>query len=191
MADISKIKTLNGTTYDIKDAKARVAVANLADGLAILTNGNTHVAIANGQAVFVRNHSSLADGLYWAKAAISANGALSTSNLTADSAGGLNALKADIDTLNKKFAWKYIGEINKNAQVNIPEGAVECMLLGANSEGNYGWDSVQVIVPMIEPNAIYFCAETGNNKIVVYHGSATGVYIDNASTSSKARAYYR
>ena len=72
------------------------------DGLAIIANGNTHAAIAKDQAVFVKNHSSLANGLYWATAAISANGALSTSNLTADTSGGLNKLHDDITTLNSK-----------------------------------------------------------------------------------------
>ncbi len=73
------------------------------DGLAIVSNGNTHAAITSGQFVYVKNHSSLGEGLYRATAAISANGALSTSNLTADSAGGLNALKADVDTLSSNL----------------------------------------------------------------------------------------
>ena len=76
------------------------AVNGVEDGLAIVANGNTHAAVAAGQFVYVRNHSSLAQGVYKATTAIAANGALSTSNLTADASGGLNALKADIDTLN-------------------------------------------------------------------------------------------
>ena len=63
-----------------------------ADGLAIVSNGNTHGAITSGQFVYVKNHSTLADGLYVASANISANGALSTSNLTANNNGGMNTL---------------------------------------------------------------------------------------------------
>lgn len=59
-------------------------------GLAISSNNNTHAAVASGQYVYVYNHSSLSEGLYVAKAAISANAALSLSNLTAVSGGGLN-----------------------------------------------------------------------------------------------------
>lgn len=78
-------------------------VSNTQDGMAILAIGNTHEAIANGQAVYVKNHITLDDGLYWAKAAIAADAALSTSNLTPDSSGGLNKLKSDIDTLNSNL----------------------------------------------------------------------------------------
>jgi hypothetical protein len=68
----------------------------LGDGLAIIANGNTHAAIAAGEFVFVRNHGSLATGLYKATTAIAANGALSSSNLAADSKGGLNSLSDHI-----------------------------------------------------------------------------------------------
>lgn len=73
------------------------------DAIAIVAYGNTHPAISSGQFVYVKNHSSLTDGLYRAKAAIATNGALSTSNLTADGSGGLNALNADIASLNSKI----------------------------------------------------------------------------------------
>lgn len=86
------------------EAAAREAAdAALADGLAIIANGDTHAAVAAGKAVFVRSHSTLASGLYWASSAIGTNAALSTSNLTADASGGLNKLKADIDTLNSNL----------------------------------------------------------------------------------------
>ena len=73
------------------------------DGLAIISNGDTHVAIPANQYVFVKKHNSLTNGLYKAKSAIGANAALSTSNLTADPAGGLNDIKSQIDTLNSKI----------------------------------------------------------------------------------------
>ncbi len=86
-------------------------ISNLADGMGIVANGNAHAAVANGQAVFVKNHSSLADGLYWAKASIAANAALSTSNLTPDDSGGLNKLKTEIDALNSN--------LNNNTVVSV------------------------------------------------------------------------
>jgi len=72
------------------------SINNLADGLAIVANGNAHAAITSGQYVYVRNHGSLSEGLYTATSNISANGTLSGSNLTADSAGGLNALNSKL-----------------------------------------------------------------------------------------------
>ena len=77
---------------DILDAAAN----GIQDALAIVANGNTHVAISAGQFVYVRNHSTLTEGLYVASSNIAANATLSTSNLTADSAGGLNALNSKI-----------------------------------------------------------------------------------------------
>lgn len=68
------------------------SISGLADALAIVTDGDTHIAISSGQFVYVRNHSTLAEGLYKASSNIAADGALSSSNLTADSNGGLNAL---------------------------------------------------------------------------------------------------
>ena len=88
------------TTQNDNLTKIDNAVNGLQDGMAILANGNTHAAIASGQYVYVRNHSSLAEGLYKATTAIATNGTLSTNNLTADSSGGFNDLKAQIDTLN-------------------------------------------------------------------------------------------
>lgn len=81
-------------------------VANLADGMAIVANGNTHAAITSGQFVYVRNHSTLADGLYKATAAVATNGTLSTSNLTADGSGGLNDLQGQVTTLNSNLSTK-------------------------------------------------------------------------------------
>lgn len=82
---------------DIVDA----AINGIQDGLAIVANGNTHVAITAGQFVYVRNHGTLTEGLYVASTNIAANATLSSSNLTADAAGGLNALNSNIANLIK------------------------------------------------------------------------------------------
>lgn len=95
------ISTYSGIPGRVTNAENSLAATQ--DGLAIMANGNTHAAIAAGQAVFVRNHSSLPAGLYWANAAIATNATLSTSNLTADASGGLNKLKGDIDSLNSNL----------------------------------------------------------------------------------------
>lgn len=79
------------------------ADAKLASGMAIVANGDTHTAIADGQFVYVRNHSTLAEGLYKATESIGTDVALTTSNLTADGSGGLNDLKGRIDSLNSKI----------------------------------------------------------------------------------------
>lgn len=94
----------DATTVTESLASANQAIANLQDGLAIVANGNTHAAITSGQFVYVKNHSTLADGLYKATAAIATDGALSTSNLTAVPSGGMNDLKGQVDALNSNLS---------------------------------------------------------------------------------------
>ena len=82
------------------------SINGIEDAIAIVANNNTHGAISSGQFVYVKNHGTLAEGLYKASTNIAANAALSSSNLVADSSGGLNALKSDITTLNSKITEK-------------------------------------------------------------------------------------
>lgn len=99
--DYALVSVLNSNSDKI-DAYAGAVNASLdglRDGLGILANGNTHAAITSGQYVYVKNHGSLPEGLYKATANIAANGTLSTSNLAADSAGGLNSLNEQIGKL--------------------------------------------------------------------------------------------
>ena len=79
------------------------SVSQTQDGLAIVANGDIHAAISSGQFVYVKNHDTLAEGLYKATSAIAQDGALSTSNLTPDGAGGLNDLQSQVTALNSKL----------------------------------------------------------------------------------------
>ena len=113
------------------DASQSQAIANVEDELAIVANGNTHAAVASGQFVYVKNHSTLADGLYRATAAIATNGALSTSNLAADASGGLNALKASVDSLNSNMSKTIVNIGFTNAQTSLASKANEYAEQGA------------------------------------------------------------
>lgn len=122
------------------EATAREAAdAALADGLAIIANGDTHAAVAAGQAVFVRSHSTLAAGLYWASSAIGTNAALSTSNLTADNQGGLNKLKGDIDSLNSNIGnLRYLNLGNVSGNIGNAWDAIDVydtLIVGIYSQG--------------------------------------------------------
>ena len=90
--DFALVSVIN-TNSDILDS----AAGGLMDALAIVAQGNTHAAISAGQYVYVRGHDTLAEGLYVAASAIAANATLTSSNLTADTAGGLNSLNSKID----------------------------------------------------------------------------------------------
>lgn len=101
--------TSTGKVLDARQGKAlnekatanANAVTAIENGLAVVSVANTHVAISAGQYVYVREHSTLSEGLYIASSNISANGTLSTSNLTAVSGGGLNSLSDNLSALVK------------------------------------------------------------------------------------------
>ena len=102
---LTRVEALEGRATTLEgDVSAQNNTINaIEDGLAIIATGNVHPAITNGQFVYVKGHSSLVEGLYRATAAIGTNATLSTSNLTADGSGGLNALKGEVDSLNSNL----------------------------------------------------------------------------------------
>lgn len=89
----------NMDKVDAYAGKVNTSLAGVEDGLAIVATGNTHAAITAGQFVYVKEHNTLPEGLYTASSNIAANATLSTTNLTADSKGGLNALSDQIGTV--------------------------------------------------------------------------------------------
>lgn len=99
------------TSGQQSQARANIGAASAADiaavqnGLAIISDGDIHPSIGAWEFVYVRNHSSLATGLYRANSAIGTNAALSLSNLAFDRTGGLNAVKRDVDSLNSKKSY--------------------------------------------------------------------------------------
>lgn len=199
----------NGSTnFDTswKTADQLPAIANVQDGLAIVANGNTHAAIASGQFVYVKNHGSLAEGLYRATAAIGTNATLSTSNLTADSAGGLNALKADVDSLNSKIAQKTgsltsFGGYTTTSNLNIRQvgniiiinGYVELLSIDANQDiyigtisgVSYPSESIRTICGLASagyepPTSIAYCVITtsGQLRIKASASGARAMYVN-------------
>ena len=96
-----------GTTGGVLDASQGKVLKDSRDAtqgsIAIISEGDTHNAINAGEFVYVRGHSTLAEGLYKADSNIAANGALSSSNLTA-APGALNGLAGDISTLNSNMS---------------------------------------------------------------------------------------
>lgn len=89
-----KIGPVGNTSLQAQATAHANTLSAMESGIAILANGNTHAAISSGDFVYVKNHGTLAEGMYIATAAIAANGTLSTSNLSSASSGGLNALQS-------------------------------------------------------------------------------------------------
>lgn len=107
ITDISTGDTLSSVNLSTDDEgyinSVENNISNLQDGIAIVANNNTHPSVSLGQFVYVKNHDTLAEGLYKASSNIAVTDPLSTSNLVADDSGGLNALKSDVDTLSSKI----------------------------------------------------------------------------------------
>ena len=148
------------------------------DGLAIIANGNTHAAIAKDQAVFVKNHSSLANGLYWATAAISANGALSTSNLTADTSGGLNKLHDDITTLNSNLGIVVRGDVeftNGGGTKSVAGVTTNSRLIAQRRQGSP--TSIILTATCSSNGTVTFGAYDASSNGSNYTGTLTGVIL--------------
>jgi hypothetical protein len=143
----------------------------LGDGLAIIANGNTHAAIAAGEFVFVRNHGSLATGLYKATTAIAANGALSSSNLAADSKGGLNSLSDQIGNQigvlqvqegliygHKQYFPAYVGDYAVSFNViSGTNSAFFYIYLSVSSNGNVTKNNEYCCLNGVSPTATNHC----------------------------------
>lgn len=85
----------------------------LSEGMAIVIDGDTAPkAIASGQYLFIKNHSTLATGGYHATAAIASGADITSSNVTADADGIVNgafsSLFEQIGTVNSKLTWQDI-----------------------------------------------------------------------------------
>lgn len=78
-------------------------VSKIHQSIAIIADGDAHTAIQAGQAVFVKNHNTLATGLYWANRTIGTDAALTSANLTADTSGGFNHIQDEITSLNSNW----------------------------------------------------------------------------------------
>lgn len=157
-------------------------INSLADGLAIISNNNTHAAITAGQFVYVRGHGSLSDGLYVATSNIAANGTLSGSNLTADSSGGLNTVYSTLNsniTKNKLETETDISSYNSSSnRYTIPSDGYITVI---NNSGASGYIIVQG-----NSGSQYFRigGNTGHYSLFVRKGLK--VYTNNSPTN----AYY-
>lgn len=165
------------------------AIAKLDESIAIVSNGNTHAAIAAGQYVYIKGHETLAEGLYTANSAISANATLSNSNVTAVSGGGLNALNSNLTNKIKRktitvsceaSTWQYI-PLSTLSQYGIDSAKIINII---PTFGQSRW----VIWRMASSNVIFLKLNTNSTNIVVDDTagdfSLDIIYTDNIASSN-------
>lgn len=124
-SDKIRIADINNNMDDIDAAFGAIGndsvatqIGNIQGALAIVAVGDSHAAVTAGQFVYVRSHETLDAGLYVASANIAQNAALSLSNLTADSSGGLNALNSKIATQTGDWFFGAVSRIAGQAVVD-------------------------------------------------------------------------
>ena len=94
--------TFNDSNSAMIITSSNRSINSLESAIAIISSGDTHPAINAGQYVYIKLHSNISgiadlpEGLYVAKSSISANAALTTSNVSSISGGGLNNLLINI-----------------------------------------------------------------------------------------------
>ena len=104
-ADYVNVVTDIDDNMDLIDS----AVNNVEKAVAVIANGNTHVAVSAGEYLYIRNHLSLEEGLYRATEAIAQNGTLSSSNTAAITRG----IGGQVTALNNK-----VGNIVRSGKVS-------------------------------------------------------------------------
>lgn len=159
------------------------AINNLADGLAIVAQGNVHAAISAGQFVYVRGHGTLGEGLYVANQAISANGTLSSSNLDADTSGGLNALNSKLTAYNGDTCTAG-AKFTIDARVQRA-GPLIFVSVVATATSNYGGSDVIAVVPSnLRPTR-----DTPAMTVTLYRGSAVYNYTNSGTVKTNGEIY--
>lgn len=162
------ISSTDNTTVSQAISNVNAAIDGIEDAIAIVANNNTHGAISSGQFVYVKNHGTLAEGLYKANTNIAANATLSSTNLDADSAGGLNALNDKITTYQDTFLFAS-GYCNKSISKLKTTSAIFLQVVRSDTSG-YVWSGVTVSAQCIN-----------DGELRVFARDASGNAIDNAS----------
>ena len=111
MDDLSALITKVGSATLQTESQNLSAAVNELDstdneiesGLAAISNGDTHAQLAAGQYVYIKNHSSIAEGLYKTTAAVDANGSLvnkveSASDVLSNQSQQIDDLQGESDT---------------------------------------------------------------------------------------------
>ena len=148
----------------------------LQQAFAIIANGDTHAAITNGDYVYVKNNThSLADGLYRATANVAANGSVSSSNMTAVSNGGINALNNKITN-----TIKSLGSISASSSKTFTTTTYGKFLVftigGGNSQGAWivnSQSSGTINIDTVYAGSVMSASSSATNKLTITNGGST------------------
>lgn len=119
--------------------------------IAIVCNGNTAPkAIAAGQYLFIKNHSTLATGGYHATDAIASGDTLSSSNVTSDPDGFANAINGNIPAVVNNLTSDSTTDALSAAQGKALNGKVNNLYsvggwyIAKSSRGGVGYNDITI-----------------------------------------------
>lgn len=168
-------KSIDGINKNYTD------IGKIQSSLAIVATGNTHVAINAGQYVYVKGHSTLNDGLYIASSNIAANATLSSSNLTADSSGGLNSL-------NDQIKMKFVSTSVEPFYIRKAGNSVFIKIQNFTCNTTKGWQTIGTVPSSCIPAFYFYFAvaltNTNNNFALAQVKSDGEIAVYNPNTSA-------
>ena len=182
IADINgNFDTLDSTIGSVGSSSIGQNIKNLGGAIAIISNNNTHAAVAAGQYVYVHNHGTLNDGLYTADSAIAQNGTLSASNLTSVTGGGLNALTDSFGNI-KQYQFTCLkngGKLRFSSSNTTSSAWLIFAFRGTGTNYMGAWFSVcgttaAVAQPLMTP---------GGYVSIAYDSTSSKLTLTNSSTS--------
>lgn len=181
-SDKIRIADINNNMDDLDAAFGAVGTESLAaqlgaiqDGIAIVANGNVHDAITAGQFVYVKNHDTLDTGLYIASSNISANGTLSSSNLTADTGGGLNTLNAKFEQTSNNYTSSSLTLANIQANAD----AIAANRVGIFHVGYLNGTAAAAIGLTLGASFVFLIKHTNARAILIFLKISDGTYATN------------
>jgi hypothetical protein len=146
------------------------------NGLAYIV-GNTNTTgstLAIGTFVYVKGHSTIAEGLRKVTVSISANGSITTNNTEACTEGGLNALNSKIDN-NSIGITDYISTTHEKSGKYAISGKIVCLSIEITLTGNVNaWSTFATItknLPNVNGTYVCFCGNAVEHVFISAGGN--------------------
>ena len=169
-ADYVNVVTDIDDNIDLIDS----AVNSVEGAVAVIANGNTHAALSAGEYVYIRNHTSLSEGLYKATEAIAQNGTLSSSNTAAITRG----IGGQVTVLNNKVGSVVrSGKVSTNtssgqASFTMENGTQAFVIIGGNAPIAVGMTNGGSLYNSALPSG-YSISQSGNTVTITKTSSVS------------------
>lgn len=150
--------------------------------IAIIADGNTHIAVSTGEYLYIKNHNSLSEGLYIATASIAQNGTLSSSNVTAITRG----IGGQVTELNNK-----VGKIASAGKGATNTSTGKCTFtMPLDSQGMVFVGSTSQIYCLMQGNGTFSHSDTASGYTISASGTTVTLTKTTSVSSSVAISWF-